>query len=320
VTERGKCSGKKALTCDTVSHTLKTDDCGARNKTCVMDQARGASCVEGPSSPTTTNPSSPSGMPSGPVTGGGACAAGLDFKGMCQNGVAIWCGDDNVTQTYDCNQAGLTCQSDACEPGAYCCDKGAMSTQPNGSTSTNPATKPSTPTTTGCNGLTFAGECDGAVMRYCSGDQIVTSDCSTYGQTCSMTVGGARCETAGTTGPQDPCMMAGVTDNGTCVGTVRTYCDHHWFGIGSPWVAMVDCAATNQICSTGSAGEAVCIDPPQAANPMCSQIGTNGTCNGNTLVQCDAQGHVMTTDCSNLAGVPGTCVTGTPAQCFTNAI
>jgi len=94
----------------------------------------------------------------------------------------------------------------------------------------------------GCGGLTYEGRCDGSVVQWCEGDQVLSYDCAYDGQTCGWvdSQAGYFCVQAGDSG------CGSIDWNGQCDGTVVKWCQD---GV----VETYDCAYENMTC--GWAGQ-----------------------------------------------------------------
>src|SRR5512138_2996853 len=86
VTEAGKCQDGNAVTCDITAGALRTKDCKALGKSCVMDPSRGAKCDIVTGGGTGSGSGSGSNTPAGcgTVTVAGTC-------GGPNNQTATWC-------------------------------------------------------------------------------------------------------------------------------------------------------------------------------------------------------------------------------------
>lgn len=103
-----------------------------------------------------------------PVTGGDC--GGLTYDGRCDGSVATWC-DEGQKKSKDCAASEKTCGIDPANPtiGFTCVPRAAA---------------PPTPPATGCNGITYDGVCNGAVLFWCEGEELKTKDCASRGQRC----------------------------------------------------------------------------------------------------------------------------------------
>jgi len=175
--------------------------------------------------------------------------------------------------------------------------------------------------TTGCGEVTYEGQCDGDIVKFCDNGQVKAIDCSTNGGSCAFAsdkgyydcaaaTGGA----AGSSGDQgtggssggssEPSSNCGsVTYEGECSGEVLQYCDN-----GT--LTTVDCSDQGRQCefnsqsgfydcvvsgsgSGGSAGSSG--DPP--ATDECGTVTTEGECSGDVLSYCSS-GSLVTLDCA----------------------
>ena len=133
----------------------------------------------------------------------------VDGVGRCMDGVAMWCGDDQV-QTERC-AAGTACGWDARQSGFRC----IVGPDP-------------------CGGVDAVGSCDGATARWCDNGTARARDCAACGQACddATGLGGAYCA-------DDPC--GGLDYLGRCNGDVAEWCSE-----GEP--RSEDCAARGRAC------------------------------------------------------------------------
>jgi len=91
--------------------------------------------------------------------------AGIDYGGVCQGDVAVWC-EDGVLQRRACADAGQVCGDTGGELGFYCLDD---------TTDTEDQS---------CQGYTAAGTCEGSVAVWCDDDQVLWHDCADDGMAC----------------------------------------------------------------------------------------------------------------------------------------
>jgi hypothetical protein len=93
--------------------------------------------------------------------GGGACGA-VTYQGECQGDTVVWCEGGEV-KSVDCAGRGKVCAFESDAVGYNCVEA----------------------PTSGCGAVTYAGECDGAVLTWCNDKgELETYDCSSTGQVC----------------------------------------------------------------------------------------------------------------------------------------
>jgi Trypsin len=86
---------------------------------------------------------------------------GIDEVGTCDGTVSRWC-EGTTLQSEDCAELGQACAYVGPELGYYCYDA------------------------TACDGLTFYGECDGSVLRWCQDNEPLEYDCAQDGAPCGL--------------------------------------------------------------------------------------------------------------------------------------
>lgn len=273
VPARGECDDGVATYCDIGADEIRRQDCGALGKECVIDAVRGATCQA--------------------EEAGQTCSTGLDYNGLCDGNVAVWCDTESgATVRWDCSTQDMTCGEDVCADGAYCCGDDPP---PMGNT---------------CGDLDYQGICDGNVARWCQDGQAVQHTCA-EGESCQIDTcaDGAYCCPI-MEEPASECEMLG--NPGECQGDTARWCDFE----GN--VVEIDCAADGNTCQFDGcqAGIAACCAPMEMPK-SCDEIGTAGECVGDTLRYCDPDGTLHEQDCtesSRVCGV-GTCFEGLAACC-----
>ncbi len=103
---------------------------------------------------------------------------------------------------------------------------------------------------------------------------------ATGGNGGSAGIGGSA-GAAGSAGADGGVCAGGVTSEGTCNGTVVTFCDD------AGAVQTVDCAQISDTCEVTN-GRADCVAPTRASS--CGSLDALGTCDGAVLKYCDATG------------------------------
>lgn len=139
-------------------------------------------------------------------------------------------------------------------------------------------------TTGGCEGLDYAGECNGDTLRYCERGQLISVECGSRDQACGWQNDeiGNNCVER----PADPC--EGLNYAGECSGDVLRYCE-------ASQLVSVNCAARDQMC--GWQSDEIgnnCLDRP--ADP-CEGLDYAGECQGQTLRWCE-DGAPRAVDCA----------------------
>ncbi len=122
----------------------------------------------GPPGPSTGSGSSGKGAGGGASNEGGAGGGpaddcgGVDYFGQCQGELLAWCDGGELVES-DCAAQGKICALYDDVVGYDCVE-------------------PPDP----CGGVTFEGECDGELLRYCSSGELVEIDCAAEGQSCAF--------------------------------------------------------------------------------------------------------------------------------------
>lgn len=179
--------------------------------------------------------------------------------------------------------------------------------------------------TEGCGAISYEGQCDGDIVKYCDNGAVKAIDCSTNGGSCAFAsdkgyydcvaasggtggssgdqgTGGSSGGTGGSSGgSSSDCGSVGY--EGECSGDVLRYCDN-----GN--LTTVDCSDQGRQCSFNSqAGFYDCVvadsasggsaggsgDPP--ATDECGTVTTEGECSGDVLSYCSS-GSLVTMDCA----------------------
>ncbi len=135
-----------------------------------------------------------------------------------------------------------------------------------------------------CDGLDYAGECNGDTLRYCENHQLVSVDCAARGQVCAYESDaiGNNCVEA----PSDPC--EGLDYAGECSGEVLRYCDNGQ-------LIQVSCAAREQVC--GYQSDAIGYNCLERPTDPCQGLDYAGECRGQTLRWCE-EGQLRSVDCA----------------------
>jgi hypothetical protein len=241
ITEHGVCENGQAVVCDVSTGELRRTDCAALGQRCIVDNAEGAICQ----------------------AAGETCDSGLDFRGYCDGDVARWC-DDEGDKSWNCASDGLSCATDVCEEGAFCCGAGGDA-HPD------------------CQRLGHYGECGGEggqIARYCNGGDLIEIDCgsdASYSCQLDTCAEGAYCCPGNL-----ECPALGF--DGACAGDTVRYCNQ------SGEYHELDCTAFGMTCGTD------CGDGADCCELDCDDVGTAGTCLGDWLVFCEL-GEIQKTNC-----------------------
>lgn len=168
-----------------------------------------------------------------------------------------------------------------------------------------PVPKEGSGTSTGCNGVTVAGECQNGKAIKC--DQVrnetKTKDCLALGETCVEDADrGAQCmklvaQSGPGTGDDSPCKASGgVSEVGTCTDGTALYCDNSkGTAITRTWTCP-----SNKTCSPGGdsscAQHAFCCGGEEPKGD-CGAIDFDGICEGDVVNWC-SNDTLQTKDCS----------------------
>ncbi len=148
-----------------------------------------------------------------------ACAA-LGYAGVCEGALLRWC-QNGVVQAFDCARSGMVCGWENDTTGNNC-----LNTPP---PPVEPPPPPPPPVEDECARLGFAGECEGALLRWCEGGTVRTYDCASIGRACGWEndTTGNNCLTAATPPPPPPpvdaCEALGYA--GRCDGSTLVWCE-----------------------------------------------------------------------------------------------
>lgn len=286
VTARGECQDGVAVYCDLQREAIRKIDCKAQSRDCIVDSGRGAICK------TLSDDGAPPPDPSS------LCDSGVTAAGFCTGTTAVWC-DESAKQTvaWDCATEGLTCQTDTCRDGSFCCtaDGGDPPNQGGGDGTTDE-----------CNGLDFNGTCDGEVAKWCENGQPQELDCGAIdGKRCESDTcaTGAFCcgDTSG--GAGNECDQLGL--EGECSGNTLRYCS-----LGT--VVEFECTGNNTCQKDACFSGAACCPPTELDE--CTQLGFDGVCDNGTVRYCDGE-NIIEYDClANEACEVDTCFSG-GAEC-----
>ena len=357
VTYQGACEGDLLKYC--AADSLQVVDCAAQDKSCGFDaDNEWYDCLEGggPCVPDCT------GKIDGDADGcGGTCGEGpgpegcgdVDSKGICEGKILKYCAGDSLT-SVDCGAQDKTCGYDAtfdwydCVEGDAPCVPdctGKINGDPDGCGGSCGGGEP--PPVEGCGDVTAKGQCAGNTLKYCAGEKVNETDCTSFDKVCGYDEGfdwfdcvdgespcapdcagkadgepdgcGGAC---GGDGPAEGCGELGY--EGECEGDTLKYCS------GSS-VVVVDCASQAKSCGFDATFEWYdCLDAGGPCTPdctgkaageadgcggvcagqgdACGDIDSKGLCDGNTLKYC-AGGALKTFDCATYDKVCGYDVT-----------
>jgi hypothetical protein len=281
VTARGECREGVAVYCDLQREAIRKIDCKAQSRDCLVDSGRGAICKE----------LAGSGAP--PPDPSSECESGVTPAGFCTGTTAVWC-DETSKQTvaWDCATENLTCQTNACRDGSYCCtaDGGDPPSTGDGGT------------TDECNGLDFDGVCDGDVAKWCQNGKPQQLDCNGLDKRCEVDTcaQGAFCCGSTTT---SECDQLGL--EGECNGNTLRFCL-------SGNIFEASCVGSDTCQEDTCFSGAACCPPTELDE--CQTLGFDGVCDGETVRYCDGE-QIIEYDClSNEACEVDTCFSG-GAEC-----
>jgi hypothetical protein len=176
-----------------------------------------------------------------PPPGASSCG-GLDYAGVCEQGVLRWC-DGSLPRTLDCGAQGYDCGD-------------------TGDAALGNDCIPKQDVPDGCGGIDFLGQCsDDGVLTYCLNGELQTIDCAAIGEDCTYIDDsiGYYC-----TVPPAPDNCMGVDFFGECSadGNVLTYClNGELRVINCPDQGDFVCGLIDEITGFG------CVEPPPPPPP-----------------------------------------------------
>ena len=177
---------------------------------------------------------------------------GITYEGTCDGTVLKYCSSNNLIKA-DCATSGKICawsttmslyvcmdDPNACTPscsGKACGDDGCGGLC--GSCATGEScVSGQCQADDNCGGITYAGTCEGNVLKYCSANTLYTSDCSTSGKTCAWDAANSwyactantctpsclakSCGDDGCGGSCGTCGLSETCQSGQCVGSGST--------------------------------------------------------------------------------------------------
>ncbi len=105
---------------------------------------------------------------------------GLDFFGTCEGGTLRWC-EDGAVRSADCAASDQQCgwQDDSIGNNCLAAESGAALDQ-----EPTPAAPEPAPAEDACQGIDYAGVCDGTTLWWCDAEVLRSYDCDTSGQSC----------------------------------------------------------------------------------------------------------------------------------------
>lgn len=156
-----------------------------------------------------------------PLPGGGSGGCdGLDYAGVCEGSTLRWC-EGGVERSANCAASGQTCGWESDAVGHNC-----------GASAPEPAVD-------ACDGLDYAGACDGSTLRWCESGALRAHDCSNEGQTCGWQDDATGNNCVDVAAAVDPCN--GESYAGRCDGATLVWCEDEV-------VRTFNCASTSQQC------------------------------------------------------------------------
>ena len=163
----------------------------------------------------------------------------VSFEGECAGSTLRYC-ENGTIQEIACSSDGWTCGwSDA---NGY---NDCVQTDPAQTQQEPPAQQdPPAQQEPACGGVSYEGECDGSVLRYCTQDNVVQDDCAAMGLACGWNAAAGYFDCLAPEPAQDPpaSSCGAITSMGACDGAVLSYCD------GGELV-VADCADWAMVCS-----------------------------------------------------------------------
>ena len=154
------------------------------------------------------------------------CASGTAW---CEGDVRVECVATRPVR-FDCGLNGATCGGGRCVAAA-----------------STPEPEPQ-PAADDCGQLDTYGSCRGDVAARCINGQVVSEDCSRYGQACDFAPTGAACAPTDAPAGYSANRCAGLGFEGTCEGQFAVWCD------GDALYA-VHCAWTGRSCGWADDGD-----------------------------------------------------------------
>jgi len=117
-------------------------------------------------------------------------AAALAAEGWSIEPTNIRWSDEGGALVASCD----SCAAQICDADPYCCNTawdGVCVSEVNSvcGLSCDPGNSPAPPPSDPCNGLTYEGMCQGAVLSWCENEQVKSIDCGSYGKTCAWDQG-----------------------------------------------------------------------------------------------------------------------------------
>ncbi|MEW5847850.1 MAG: M23 family metallopeptidase [Myxococcota bacterium] len=242
-------------------------------------------------SSTSGGPSSASNTASSTSGGTGGCGT-LDYLGECQGTTLRWCQDETVQQ-IDCADSGQVCGWQDDTVGYNCLDSASSSSSSSSTGGASTSSSSSGGVVDNCNGVTFEGECNGTLLRWCENNQLNEYECATDGLSCGYddAIPGYNCIS-------DPCR--GVTYEGECQGALLRYCDNQQ-------LVEYDCAGEGNTCGYDAAIPGYnCVAGGASSSSSSSSGGTDpcggldylGECQGDLLRWCE-NGTLREVNCAD---------------------
>ena len=307
---QGECVGDVLHYCS--GGELQEVDCAAQGKSCGFDAqfewfdcVDGAGCIPDCEGKQPGDPNGCGGTCPGVDPPDGACGE-VTTEGMCEGNTLKYCSNGEI-QEFDCTQFDKVCGFDEQFAWYDCVDGGGpcapdCAGKPEGAADGCGGTCQGGVDPGGCGDVTSAGECQGKVLVYCAGEEVVTFDCASQGKTCGFDeqfewydcvdgddpctpdctgkVGGDPDGCGGTCAGEPGAGCGSVDSNGECDGNTLKYC-------AGGELKVFDCGDLGKVCGFDAQFEWYdCVDGGGPCTPDCggkpagSPDGCGGTCDG----------------------------------------
>lgn len=212
-----------------------------------------------------------------PVIPASGCSVG--FEGTCSLDLLTYCQDD-VDVMVDCADRGQVCDW-IDDKGWYDCADPVVVTLP----------PPVDPVPAGCGFVTNEGYCEGDLLTYCDGGDIVAVDCAASGNMCTYDSanGYYNCLEPVIIDP-GPDGCGDITYEGMCSYDELMWCED----------GVIETSICDNGCGWNSEqGYYDCL--PETVIDECDGVGYEGYCDGDRLVWC-ADGALESTMCDYMCG------------------
>jgi hypothetical protein len=184
------------------------------------------------------------------------------FVGGCENkgAQARWCNENNELQIQNC-QTGTSCSWGTDNQGWRCV----------------------TPSQDACNGMDYAGGCEGNTLKWCDVGGLQERDCAACDESCFADYqGGFRCASS---------QCGDLTAMAVCDGDTVKRCDPN----GQPQI--IDCAGYGDTCDwVNHKIGAWCVAEKKEVE--CDGLGFYGYCDGDVVHWCNRKGQPDSLDCA----------------------